>query len=75
MELAPLELDRLPDQVRLFGCRQVEQAEIALVTTILRDPAEGQPVLQIGPCAEFRHRSRTTSHRSVPMCKCDLVRR
>jgi hypothetical protein len=45
MELAPLEPDRLPDQDRLFRCRQVEQAETPLVVTILRDLAERQPLL------------------------------
>ena len=49
MELAGLEPDRLPDQYRLFGCRQVEQAETALVITVLSELAEGQPFLDVGP--------------------------
>jgi hypothetical protein len=46
MALAPLEPDRLPDQDRLFGCRQVEQAQASLVVTILRDFAERQMPLE-----------------------------
>jgi len=73
MELASLEADRLPDQKCLLRRRQVDQAETPLVITILRDLAEGQLVLQIVSRAECRYRSRTTSHRSIPMCNCDLV--
>jgi hypothetical protein len=42
MKLAPLEPDRLPDQDRLLRCRQVEQAEIALVITILPCDYQGR---------------------------------
>jgi hypothetical protein len=44
MALAPP--DHLPDQDRLFGCRQVEQAQASLVVTILRDFAERQTPLE-----------------------------
>jgi hypothetical protein len=44
--LAPLEPDRLPDQDRLFRCRQIEQAETTLVITVLREPAERQTPLE-----------------------------
>ena len=49
MKLAALEPDRLPDQNRLFGCRRVEQVETALIITVLRELAEGQPLLDVGP--------------------------
>jgi hypothetical protein len=49
MTLAPLEPDRLPDQNRLFGCRQFVEAKATLVITILRDPAEGQTPLDVRP--------------------------
>ena len=35
MTLAPLEPDSLPDQDRLFGCRQVEEAQASVHVTIL----------------------------------------
>jgi len=49
MALPPLQPHDLPDQDCLLRRRQVEQAETALVITILHELPEGQPPLDAGP--------------------------